>query len=106
MREWTYGMLADLVLIVHLTFIAFVVCGGWLALRWRRLPWVHLPTAAWGAGIEFGGWFCPLTPLENWLRRAAGAAGYAGSFVDRYLPGRHPSDSRTAPSCSDAWSWL
>lgn len=85
MGEGIYRVLADLVLVVHLIFVVFVVCGGWLALRWRQLPWVHLPAAAWGAAIEFGGWFCPLTPLENWLRSAGGAAAYSGSFVDRYL---------------------
>jgi hypothetical protein len=78
-------MLADLVAITHFAFIAFVVLGGLLALRWRWIPWLHLPAAAWGAAIEFFGWYCPLTPLENALRRAGGAAGYAGGFVERYL---------------------
>ena len=65
----------------------FVVAGGLLALRWPRVAWVHLPCAAWGALIEFAGWICPLTPLENHLRRLGGQAGYAGGFVDRYVFG-------------------
>lgn len=77
--------LADLVLLVHLLFIVFAVSGGLLALRWRWMPWLHLPALAWGATVEFTGWICPLTPLENTLRRAAGAAGYAESFIERYL---------------------
>jgi hypothetical protein len=53
---------------------------------------VHLPTAVWGVLIEFGGWLCPLTPLENWLRRRSGGAGYAGGFVEHYvLPVLYPS---------------
>jgi hypothetical protein len=28
---------------------------------------------------------CPLTPLENHLRRLGGEAGYAGGFVEHYL---------------------
>ena len=64
--------LADLVVIVHGLFIVFVVAGGLLVLRWPRLAWVHLPAAAWGVLIEWSGWICPLTPLENALRRAAG----------------------------------
>jgi hypothetical protein len=28
---------------------------------------------------------CPLTPLEQSLRRAAGEAGYSGSFIEHYL---------------------
>ncbi|WP_444633309.1 DUF2784 domain-containing protein [Cupriavidus oxalaticus] len=77
--------LADLVVIVHGLFIVFVVAGGLLVLRWPRLAWVHLPAAVWGVLIEWSGWICPLTPLENALRRAAGEAGYSGGFVERYL---------------------
>ncbi|SPA38989.1 conserved hypothetical protein; putative membrane protein [Cupriavidus taiwanensis] len=77
--------LADLVVIAHALFIVFVVAGGLLALRWPRAAWVHLPAAVWGVLIEWAGWICPLTPLENTLRRAAGQAGYSGGFVERYL---------------------
>ena len=63
----------------------FVVAGGLLALRWSRAPGVHLPAAAWGVFIEISGGICPLTPLENSLRRSAGAAGYEGGFVEHYL---------------------
>lgn len=76
---------ADAVLAAHAAFVAFVVTGGWLALRWPRLAWLHLPAAVWGAAISFGGWLCPLTPLEVALRRAAGEAGWAGGFVEHYL---------------------
>jgi len=79
------GLLADLVLVLHLGFIAFAVLGGLLALRVRWLPLVHLPCVAWGVFVEATGRVCPLTPLENSLRRAAGEAGYQGGFVERYL---------------------
>lgn len=76
---------ADLVLLVHLGFIAFVVLGG-LLVRWRRgVALVHLPCAVYGAAIEVGGWVCPLTPLENRLRALGGEQGYAGGFVEHYL---------------------
>jgi len=77
--------LADLVVVVHLTFIVFVALGALLALRWRWVPWLHLPAVGWGALLEFFGFTCPLTPLENWLRRLGGAQGYSGDFVDRYV---------------------
>lgn len=80
-----YRTLADLVLVSHLTFILFVVAGGLLALRWRWLPLVHLPAVLWGVYIELSGGICPLTPLENGLRHAAGASGYSGSFIEHYL---------------------
>ena len=77
--------LADLVVLVHVVFIGFVTLGGLLALRWRRLPWLHLPAVGWGALVEFFGLTCPLTPLENWLRRLGGTQGYSGGFVERYV---------------------
>ncbi len=80
-----YRALADLVVFAHFAFIVFVLLGGLLALRWRRAPWLHLPAAVWGVAVELLGWFCPLTPLETYLRRASGAAGYSGGFVERYL---------------------
>ena len=82
-----YGWLADLVLVIHGMFVLFVVFGGLLALRWPRAAWFHLPAAAWGALIEFGGWICPLTPLENHLRVLAHEQGYAGGFVEHYVFG-------------------
>lgn len=79
------ALLADLVLGLHAAFVAFVVAGGLLVLRRPGLAWLHLPAAAWGAAIELGGWICPLTPLENRLRAAAGEAGYAGDFLGHWL---------------------
>ena len=80
-----YGLLADLLVLLHLAFVVFVVAGGFLAWRWPRAAWVHLPAAAWGAIVEFMGWVCPLTPLENHFRRLAGGDVYTGDFVERYL---------------------
>ncbi len=53
--------------------------------RWPRLAWLHLPAAAWAGWVVSAGWICPLTPLENALRRSAGEAGYGGSFQEHYL---------------------
>jgi len=80
-----YRLLADLVLILHAGFVAFVVLGALLVLRWPRIAWVHVPVVLWGAGIEFSGGICPLTPLENHWRRLAGELGYPGDFVEHYL---------------------
>jgi len=80
-----YAALADATLVVHLAFIAFVVAGGLLVARWPRAVWWHLPAAAWGVAIELGGWICPLTPLEKWLRLRAGQQGYSARYVEQYL---------------------
>ena len=81
----SYRLLADLALIVHAAFVAFVVFG-WALVLWRRwFAWLHLPTVAWGAWIEFSGGICPLTPLENRWLRLAGEEGYPGGFIEHYL---------------------
>ena len=81
----TYHALADLVLVIHGLFIVFVICGGLLALRWRAIVWLHLPAMVWAVLLEVLGWLCPLTPLEQGLRKAAGATSYSGSFIEHYL---------------------
>ena len=78
-------VLADLVVVVHLAFVAFIVLGGLLVFRWRQVAWLHVPAAIWGTAIEFAGWICPLTPLENWLRARAGGTSYQGGYVEHYL---------------------
>ena len=77
--------LADALVALHVIFVVFAVAGGALVL-WR--PWIalaHLPAAAWAAWVELSASICPLTPLENRWRRAAGEAGYEGGFVEHYL---------------------
>ncbi|MDE2320940.1 MAG: DUF2784 domain-containing protein [candidate division NC10 bacterium] len=80
-----YLLIANLLVFLHLAFVGFVVLGALLVLRWPRLVWIQLPCALWGALIEFAGWICPLTPLENRFRQLGGQAGYAGSFIEHYL---------------------
>jgi len=78
-------LLADITLALHALFVAFVVAGAWLALRWPRILWVQVPAAAWGAVIELAGGICPLTDLENFFMRRAGEAGYDGGFIEHHL---------------------
>lgn len=79
------GLVPDFLVLLHLAFICFVVLGGFLVLKWGRVAILHLPCALWGMLIEFGGWVCPLTPLEQDFREAAGQAGYSGGFIDHYV---------------------
>jgi len=80
-----YRLAADAVVLLHLGFILFVLLGGLLVLRWPRLAWLHLPAAGWGMAVEFLHLYCPLTPLENHFRLAAGEQGYSGGFIEHYL---------------------
>lgn len=79
------SLAADLLVLLHLAFIVFVVLGGLLVWRWWRVVFLHLPASVWGVLLEFNGWLCPLTPLEQQLRVAAGEAGYSGGFIAHYL---------------------
>ncbi len=90
--------LADAVVGLHFAFVGFALLGGLLVRRWRWIAWLHLPCAAWAVVIALAGWVCPLTPLENYLRRAAGQAGYDGGFVEQYvIPVLYPDGlTRTA----------
>jgi hypothetical protein len=81
----TYKLYADLLVVFHLVYILFVIFGGFLARRQRWIIWVHIPCAIWGMFIEFAGWICPLTPLENEWRIAAGSSGYSGGFIENYI---------------------
>ncbi len=77
--------LADGLVVLHLAFVAFVIFGGFLAWRWPRALFAHLPALAWGVWVEVSGQICPLTDLEKHLRHLAGEAGYRGGFLHHYL---------------------
>lgn len=80
-----YRITADVLVLLHLAFIVFVLFGGLLVLKWRRLLWWHLPTAAWGVAVELLHLPCPLTRWENLMRRAAGEQGYGAGFIEHYV---------------------
>lgn len=79
------SLAADAVLVLHLLFILFAALGALLVVWCGWIAWLHLPALAWATWIVASHGICPLTPLENALRRAAGEAGYAGGFIDHYL---------------------
>jgi hypothetical protein len=87
-----YRLLADIVLIIHIAFVLYALLGAFLVLKWRWTVWVHLPAAFWAAFIEFTGWICPLTPLENMLRHQARDSVYHTGFIEHYiLPVLYPA---------------
>ena len=80
-----YHLAADLVIIIHAGFILFVLLGGSLTERWPRVAYAQIASVIWGALVEFAGWICPLTPLENYLRMKSGGSPYPGSFTEHYI---------------------
>ena len=90
-----YRRLADVVVVIHWFLGGFFLLGAFFA---RQHPWVaflHVPLAIWVSAAFIKGWTCPLTPLENRLRKAAGEQGYQGNFVDHYLGMSPPPDTAT-----------
>ena len=84
---------ADLLVLLHFSYVLFVLVGGVLLLWWRRLVWIHLPAVVWGILVELTGWICPLTRYENLFRHQAGLEMYDGDFVMRYImPILYPED--------------
>ena len=80
-----YRLAAEGVLLLHLGFIVFAVLGAAIAVRWRWLITIHVPTAVWALFVELTGRVCPLTYVENYLRIKAGQSGYTESFIEHYL---------------------
>ncbi|HOP78737.1 MAG: DUF2784 domain-containing protein [Thermogutta sp.] len=90
-----YAYLADLVVAIHLAYVLTVLVGlvliliGWLAKwRWIRHFWLRLIHLLMIAVVAFQAWIgviCPLTHLENYLRKLAGQSGYSGTFIGHLL---------------------
>lgn len=86
------SLLADLILLLHFSFILFVLFGVFLVFKYHKLAWLHIPVVIWGILISLNRWVCPLTPLENTFRIMAGEQGYEGGFIAQYiLPVIYPS---------------
>ena len=80
-----YGLGANLTLVVHFTFIVFVIFGALLVFASKKIAFIHVPSVIYGACIELFHFVCPLTYLENWFLRKAGMKSYSSSFVEHYL---------------------
>jgi hypothetical protein len=81
-----YRLLADAVMLVHFTFLAFVVAGGLLAWRWPWVIWPHVILALWGFSTIVFSIRCPLTDVEDWARERGGRQPLSGTgFIDHYL---------------------
>lgn len=90
-----YRVLADLIVVVHAAFVAFVVVGqiailyglarrrGWARNAWFR--WLHLVAIAFVVLLSWTGNACPLTILENELREWGGQAAYPGDFIGYWV---------------------
>ena len=78
----------NIAIVAHVAFLCYLVVGGFVALRWRRTIWLHVPAALWGIAITTAHLECPLTWLERWSRAKAGMAPLPpDGFVALYITG-------------------
>ena len=94
-----YPIAADIVIVIHFLWIAFVILGFpvflWLnSARWRL---IHLAAVIWMVLMQVTRSICPLTYLEVWLKsEGRGAEVYSGKFIIEtierliYVDTRHP----------------
>lgn len=76
------------VVAAHFAYLVYLICGGFLALRWRRTIWLHVLAVAWAVGIVALHFWCPLTVMEQWARARAGLAPLdPAGFIDHYITG-------------------
>ena len=72
-------------MIVHMAFLAYLVFGGFLALRKFALLWPSIVATAYSIWVTLADRACPLTTLEKLLLQSGGATPYEGSFIGHYL---------------------
>ena len=80
-----YRWAADLTVLLHFLFIVFVIFGVVLVARLPKLKLLHWAALAYGLLVEVFNWYCPLTLIEQQLRRAGGQQAYERSFLVHYL---------------------
>lgn len=83
-----FAIVVALTVALHFAFVVYVAIGGFVALRWRRTLWLHVPAVVWGIGIGIQRLDCPLTWVERWARARAGMAPLpADGFIAHYITG-------------------
>ena len=80
-----YEIAANLTLIVHFTFVLFVVFGALLFFVTTKIVFIHIPAFIWGSYIELTHSICPLTYLENLFLHKANLTTYSEGFIQNYL---------------------
>lgn len=80
-----FEIFATLALLLHFSFILFVIFGALLILKFKKIIYLHIPAVAWGAYIELSHSICPLTHLENFFLKKAGKDQYSVDFIENYI---------------------
>jgi hypothetical protein len=80
-----YGVLADIVVVLHLLWILFLITGAYWGRKHPPVMIAHAGGLVFAVAMQVFGWYCPLTHLEVWLREKQGMGeAYPGSFIAYY----------------------
>lgn len=91
------GVAAQAVVVVHLTYLLYVLLGGLLGLKDVHWLWPHAVTAVWGVVGVATQMTCPLTALQKHLMVLDGTPPYAGTFIEQHVAGVvYPASWQTA----------
>jgi Protein of Unknown function (DUF2784) len=106
-----FRVLVVMVAATHISFVAYVVFGGFLTLRWPRAIAPHAAAVGWGFAGILVPLLCPLTVAENWARQRAGEPVIRDGFINHYLTGVLYPDHmllqvRILAGCVMLASWL
>lgn len=81
-----YGILADMVVLLHFLWILFLIFGVFLGVRYKAARIIHFSGWVFAIILQVFDWYCPLTHLEVWLRAKHNPAlSYSGSFIVHYV---------------------
>ena len=80
-----FRLAADVTVVAHLAFVAFLLAGGFVAWRHPAVLWLHVPAVLASAALAITGRDCPLSAVEALFRHRAGDPSYSGGFVGHYL---------------------
>ena len=82
----SYGMLADLVVLIHFLWILFLILGAFWGTKNGTVKILHICGLAFALILQLSDWYCPLTHLELWLRsKQHPSLIYKGSFIIHYI---------------------
>ncbi len=81
-----YQLLSDFVILLHLLWIIFILFGFLLALKYFKVSFIHMAGLVFTLVLNLGGWYCPLTHVENYLHGLYDPQLlYGGSFITNNL---------------------
>lgn len=79
------GLLTAATTGIHFLALLYIGLGGFLAWVWPKTIFAHVLFALWGVAVNVLPLACPLTVIEDHLRRLRGLGPLPGGFNEYYI---------------------